>query len=384
MFFQYDIYLILILILFLLSYSKLKIHNIIKSLEHQNIITNNLIDTIDDGFYIWDAKKRTEKFSPNLLILFNTIFNSFNEFVNFFDKSEELIKNFTEAKKVSKFFTLDLKAKDSEVYCTCYGRSIIDNTNNVTGVLLWIRNTSDYNLKVSELESENKKLMQEIEDYKNILNVLPYPVLTYNTNKRVKFYNIFYNKYINNSQKLAITNNLHNNKLLKHVIIYKNERKTFNFIKLPIHHSNEIVVYGQDISKLEKLYTILDSHLVTQKNLLEELPVAIAIYNKNQKLKFYNNAFVSIFHVDPHFLRSYPTYYEIMLYLFETKKLLNKADFQAMSQQASILFKELLGSYNNMLHLTNGKIIRVLIIPYASEGLLFSYEKCNNYDKQKT
>jgi PAS domain-containing protein len=380
MFFQYDIYLILILMLFLLSYSKLKVSNIIKNLEHQNIITNNLIDTIDDGFYIWDSKKRTEKFSPNLLILFNTVFNSFNEFVNFFNQSEELIRNFTEAKKVSKFFTMDLKAKEGEIYCTCCGRSIVDNANNIIGVLLWIRNTSEYHSKVSELELENKKLMHEIENYKNIFNTLPYPILTYNTHKKIKFYNLFYSKYINNSQKLAITSSLRNN---KHVMIYKNERKSFNFIRLPMHNSDEIVVYGQDISEIEKLHTALNNHLAIARNLLEELPVAIAIYHKNQKLRFYNNAFIRTFQLDPNFLASYPTYYEVMLYLFETKKLLSKEDFQAISQKTSTRFKELLVSCNDMLHLTNGKTIRVLIIPYASEGLLFSYEKCKNYNQER-
>lgn len=83
MFFLYEVVLILILILFFLSYSKLKISNKIKNLQHQNVIINNLIDTVNDGFYIWDAKKRIEKFSPNLLILLNTVFYSFNEFVNF-------------------------------------------------------------------------------------------------------------------------------------------------------------------------------------------------------------------------------------------------------------------------------------------------------------
>ncbi len=149
MFFLYEVVLILILILFFLSYSKLKISNKIKNLQHQNVIINNLIDTVNDGFYIWDAKKRIEKFSPNLLILLNTVFYSFNEFVNFFEQSESLIKNFVEAKEINKSFTLDLKSKDSEVYCICYGRSIIDDSNNVIGVLLWIRNVSDCKIKAN-------------------------------------------------------------------------------------------------------------------------------------------------------------------------------------------------------------------------------------------
>ncbi|CCF78189.1 PASPAC domain-containing protein [Wolbachia endosymbiont of Onchocerca ochengi] len=376
MFFLYEVVLLLILILFFLSYSKLKVDNRIKSLQHQNIIINNLIDTVDDGFYIWDAKKRIEKFSPNLLILLNTVFYSFNEFVNFFEQSESLIKNFTEAKKINKSFTLDLKSKDGEIYCICYGRSIIDNSNTVIGVLLWIRNISDYKIQATELELENNKLKQKIESYRNIFNSLPFPILKYNENKKIKFYNSFYDKYINNSQRLTVTNSAQSLKSGKHVITYKNERKVFDFIKIPIRNSGSIVIYGKDVSDTEELYVRLDSYLAAQKNLLEELPIAITIYGRNQKLKFFNNAFIKSFQFDIKLLASYPTYHEVMFYLFESKKLLKQEDFQAISNQRHELFKKLLAPYNSTINLTNGKAFRTLIIPYASEGLLFSYEEC--------
>ncbi|MCV3769242.1 MAG: hypothetical protein K0T53_00715 [Wolbachia pipientis] len=374
MFFLYEAILLLILIIFFLSYFKLKIDNKIKSLQHQNIIINNLIDTVDDGFYIWDAKKRIEKFSPNLLILLNTIFYSFNEFVNFFEQSESLIKNFTEAKKINKSFTLDLKSKDGEVYCICYGRSIIDDSNTVIGVLLWIRNISDYKIQATELESENNKLKQRIKSYKNIFNSLPFPILKYNENKKAKFYNLFYDKYIN-SQRLAVASSIQGTKLGKHVITYKNERKVFDFIKIPIQNSSSIIVYGKDISDTEELHVKLDNYLAAHKNLLEELPIAITIYGKNQKLKFFNNAFIKIFQIDIKILTSYPTYYEVILYLFESKKLLKQEDFQSLNSQRHELFKKLLGPYNSTIHLTNGKAFRILTMPYASEDLLFSYEE---------
>ena len=375
MFFLYEIFLILVLILFFLSYSRLKINDQIKSLQHQNIIVHNLIDTIDDGFYIWDSKKRIEKFSPNLLILFNTVFYSFHEFVNFFEQSESLIKNFTEAKEINKSFTLELKAKDSEVYCICYGRSIIDNSNRIVGALLWIRNISDFKIKANELELENKKFTKEIEDYKNLINSLPYPIVKYNKHQKIKFYNSFYDKYINVTQKSYITRNINNNQSIKHTITHKSEHKIFHFIKVPVPQSNEIIVYGYDISSEEKLHSKLNDHLTTQKNLLEGLSIAIAIYSKNQKLKFYNNSFVKVFQLDQKFLLSHPTYHEIILHLFESKKLLDKKNFQAIEEQRPILFKELLEMHNEVLQLTNGRILRVLTIPYATEGLLFSYEE---------
>ncbi|QOD38491.1 transcriptional regulator [Candidatus Wolbachia massiliensis] len=376
MFFLYEVVLLLILILFFLSYSKLKVDNKIKSLQHQNIIINNLIDTVDDGFYIWDSKKRIEKFSPNLLILLNTVFYSFNEFVNFFEQSESLIKNFTEAKKINKSFTLDLKSKDGEVYCICHGRSIIDDSNSVIGVLLWIRNISDYKIKANALELENNKLTQEIENYRNIFNSLPFPILKYDENKKAEFCNLFYDKYIHSSQRLAVASRAYSAKSGKHVITYKNERKVFDFIKIPIRNSDGTVMYGKDVSDAEGLRAELDSHLATQKNLLEELPIAIAIYSKNQKLKFYNNAFVKTFQFDTKFLASYPTYHEVMLYLFESKKLLKQEDFHIISTQGHELFKKLFGPHNDTIHLTNGQAFRTLTIPYASEGLLFSYEEC--------
>lgn len=376
MFFLYEVVLLLILILFFLSYSKLKVDNKIKSLQHQNIIINNLIDTVDDGFYIWDARKRIEKFSPNLLILLNTVFYSFNEFVNFFEQSESLIENFTEAKRINKSFTLDLKSKDGEVYCVCHGRSIIDDSNEVIGVLLWIRNVSEYKIKANELELENSKLKQEIESYRNIFNSLPFPILKYNENKKIKFCNLFYDKYINSSQKLAVASGAHSAKLGKHAITCKNERKVFDFVKIPIRNSGDTMIYGKDVSNAEELRAKLDSYLTAQQNFLEELPIAIAMYSKNQKLKFCNNAFIKTFQCDTKFLASFPTYHEVMLYLFESKKLLEKEGFQTINNQRHELFKKLLGPYNDTIHLTNGKVFRVLIIPYALEGLLFSYEEC--------
>ncbi|MDD9331612.1 MAG: hypothetical protein PV340_03085 [Wolbachia sp.] len=138
------------------------------------------------------------------------------------------------------------------------------------GALLWIRNISDYKIKANELELENKKLIQEVESYKNIFDSLPYPILKYNKHRKVKFYNLFYDKHINHSQRLAITNSVYNAKLGKHVTICKNKRRIFNSMKVPVQNSYTIVVYGNDISNAEKLHAELNDYLATQKNYLKD------------------------------------------------------------------------------------------------------------------
>ncbi|MGL9731542.1 MAG: hypothetical protein ACR5KX_01780 [Wolbachia sp.] len=151
-----------------------------------------------------------------------------------------------------------MKSKDGEVYCICYGRSIIDNSNSVIGVLLWIRNVSDCKIKANELESENSKLKQKVENYRSILNSLPFPILKYNENKKVKFCNLFYDKYINSSQRLAVTDSANSTKPGKHVITCKNERKVFDFIRIPMPNFAGAVIYGKDVSDAEELRARLD------------------------------------------------------------------------------------------------------------------------------
>ncbi|WP_246209901.1 SANT/Myb-like DNA-binding domain-containing protein [Wolbachia endosymbiont of Atemnus politus] len=121
------------------------------------------------------------------------------------------------------------------------------------GVLLWIRNISEYKIKSNELELKNNKLKRKIEKYRNNFHSLPFPVLKYNENKKVKFYNLFYDKYINGSQRLAVASSVRNTKSGKHVLTYRNERKVFDFIKIPMRNSDGTVIYGKDVSDAEKL-----------------------------------------------------------------------------------------------------------------------------------
>ncbi|WP_333024071.1 hypothetical protein [Wolbachia endosymbiont of Pentidionis agamae] len=379
MFFLYEVILVLSLLLFFTSYSKAQVSNKIKDLQHQNIIISNLIDTIDDGFYVWDEKKRIEIFSSSFLTSLNTVFYSFNEFVNFFCESEDLSRNFSEARQINKSFIMNLKAKDSEIYCICYGRSIIDNFNNIIGALIWVRNISDHMIKINDYELRNAKYIEEIKCYKNIFNVLSCPIWKENHLNKVTFYNSFYDQYIKNAQKIEVHNSTlkrHNPQLTGEIkrVLTRNECKTYHFIKIPLP-SKEIIIHGEDVTYTESLQKKIDYYLITQKNLIEWLHVPIVIYGRNQKLKFYNNAFTQTFHVDLSFLTSYPTYHETISYLFEHIKLITKEDFLLLKAQGHTLFTTLLEPYNKLLHLTNGKIFRVLIMPYVPNGLLFCYEE---------
>ncbi|WP_339048494.1 PAS-domain containing protein [Candidatus Mesenet endosymbiont of Phosphuga atrata] len=371
---------------FLVSYFLIKINHKSRNLEHENTLLNNLIDATDDGFYLWDAEKRIERFSPNLLLLFNTIFYSFNEFANFFEESDLLKRNLNEVKEINKSFTIKLKAKGVEIYCVCHGRSIIGSTTNIVGALLWIKNISDSVTKINNLNMENTRYTQKLRDFTDVLDIIPYPVWKRDHGFKISVYNTSYPQCIKSLKKILNSNMSRGNVSskyctgTKHVII-NNERKLYNFTEVKVEKSNKFIGYAEDITQIEQLNNKLNKYITIQKTLLANLPVAIVIYDANQRLQFYNRAFAEFFSFDSLLLSAKPTYEEIFG-LLKIKETLESNDHN--SKQKFEFLNTLSDPYNYLLYLADGRILSVLIIPYAIEGLIFLYEDITNKSKTET
>ncbi|XGA07965.1 MAG: PAS-domain containing protein [Wolbachia endosymbiont of Xenopsylla cheopis] len=368
---------------FLVSYFLIKINHKSRNLEYENMLLSNLIDATDDGFYLWDAEKRIERFSPNLLLLFNTIFYSFNEFANFFEESDLLKRNLNEVKEINKSFTIKLKAKGVEIYCVCHGRSIVGSTTNIVGALLWIKNISDFVTKINDINMENARYAQKLRDFTDILDIIPYPIWKRDHGFKISVYNTSYSKCIKNLKKILNSNISKSNASSKyytgaeHVII-NNERKLYNFTEVRVEKSNKFIGYAEDITQIEQLNNKLNNYITIQKTLLASLPIAIVIYDENQKLQFYNRAFVDFFSFDSLLLAAKPTYEEI----FSLLKIKDTSESNNYNNKQKFKFLNTLSDpYNYLLHLADDRTLSVLIIPHAIEGLIFLYEDITNKSK---
>lgn len=368
---------------FLVSYFLIKINHKSRNLEYENMLLSNLIDATDDGFYLWDAEKRIERFSPNLLLLFNTIFYSFNEFANFFEESDLLKRNLNEVKEINKSFTIKLKAKGVEIYCVCHGRSMVGSTTNIVGALLWIKNISDFVTKINDINMENARYAQKLRDFTDILDIIPYPIWKRDHGFKISVYNTSYSKCIKNLKKILNSNISKSNASSKyytgaeHVII-NNERKLYNFTEVRVEKSNKFIGYAEDITQIEQLNNKLNNYITIQKTLLASLPIAIVIYDENQKLQFYNRAFVEFFSFDSLLLAAKPTYEEI----FSLLKIKDTSESNNYNNKQKFEFLNTLSDpYNYLLHLADDRTLSVLIIPHAIEGLIFLYEDVTNKSK---
>ena len=134
------------------------------------------------------------------------------------------------------------------------------------------------------------------------------------------------------------------------------------------------VGYARTAINLAKVEKQLKEHEQFQRQLLESSASAIAIYSADEKLKFFNQAFLNLWKFDESWLGKQPTYGEVLELLREKRKLPEQADFRSFKQENLAMFKSLISPKEDFYFLPDGRALRVIIIPHALGGIQFIYE----------
>ncbi len=137
---------------------------------------------------------------------------------------------------------------------------------------------------------------------------------------------------------------------------------------------NGTIGFALNLVELQNTRERLKFNLELQKRLLESLNSAVAIYGVNQKLEYYNRAFVELWKLDEDWLKTYPSYGEILEALREKRKLPEQADFASFKRDNINMFSNLISKKEDYYYLSDGKVLKIIIIPYQNRGLLFYYE----------
>jgi signal transduction histidine kinase len=163
-------------------------------------------------------------------------------------------------------------------------------------------------------------------------------------------------------------------KLLKRrvKIVSKGERTEYEVCEMPFESGT--IGYARNIDELGKTEEELKRYQGVQQQLLETSASAIAIYGPDQKLKFFNNAFVNLWKLEESWLGTAPTYGEVLEVLREKRRLPEQADFRSFKQENLALFNRMMETREEFYFLPDARSLRVIIIPHALGGLQFIYE----------
>lgn len=129
-----------------------------------------------------------------------------------------------------------------------------------------------------------------------------------------------------------------------------------------------------DVTSIEETQSELQRHIAAHHEVLENLGTPIAIYGPDQRLEFYNRAYVRLWDCDESFLSSKPGFSEILEDLRARRRSPEQVDFQRYKRERLSLFTSLLESREDMLHLPDGTTLRVVVVPHPFGGLMFMHE----------
>jgi signal transduction histidine kinase/PAS domain-containing protein len=131
--------------------------------------------------------------------------------------------------------------------------------------------------------------------------------------------------------------------------------------------------FALDISELEATRQALERQMEAHVRTLDELPSAVAIFDRQQRLTYSNRAFADLFALDTAFLATAPGNSELLDHLRAKGRLPEASDFREwkghlLSQYAATETTE------HGWRLPNGRSLRVVITPNPQGGLTYLFE----------
>ncbi len=151
-------------------------------------------------------------------------------------------------------------------------------------------------------------------------------------------------------------------------------RRALAFTETPIDGLG-VVGSAIDVTDVSAAEAKLQQHIDAHADTLDKIATAVAIFGREQKLAFYNQAFVRLWSLSEKWLDTHPTDGEVLDRLREDRKLAEQRDYQAWK-------RERLSLYDNpreypseeLWHVPGGKTLRVVAQPHPFGGLTFLYE----------
>ncbi len=157
-------------------------------------------------------------------------------------------------------------------------------------------------------------------------------------------------------------------------VVLSGARRLLQVQESPLSSLNLTVGMAEDLTREEELETEQRRHGAANKELLEHLGSAIAIFNADQKIEFFNSAFAQLWQLEDRWLNAAPKLGDIMEKLRETRRLPEQADFRKFKQAWLNMFTSLIAAHEDMMYLPDGRALRVLAVPHPLGGLMMTFE----------
>ncbi|MFV2092770.1 MAG: PAS-domain containing protein, partial [Hyphomicrobiales bacterium] len=154
-------------------------------------------------------------------------------------------------------------------------------------------------------------------------------------------------------------------------IIAAGDRRTFEIFETPAPCGSAGLAV--DVTALEHANEELQRYLTAHASTLDQIATAVAIFGADQRLSFYNTAYVKLWELDESWLAQKPMESEILDHLREQSRLPEQADYRAWRQKRLEAFKKA-ETEEDWWHLPDGRSLRVVCEPHPFGGVTYLFE----------
>ncbi len=151
------------------------------------------------------------------------------------------------------------------------------------------------------------------------------------------------------------------------------ERRAYRVHETPVAGGEGLMGFAHDVTDEEEARRELERHIAAHAEVLQSLSAAVAIFGADKRLVFSNRAFAGLWQLDDAWLASGPQFGDVLERLRENRCLPEQVDWRSFKSAQLAPFSSL-EPREDLLHLPDGRAIRVRTGPHPFGGLVVSYE----------
>lgn len=260
--------------------------------------------------------------------------------------------------------------------------------------VVWLRDASEEGRQASALSRQLEAADEERAVLTGLLDALPFPIWRRDGGLDLEWANRAYVRAVEETDLATViekgTELDHSGKQLaaeavtaldykseRRYVVVNGQRRALDFVELP--QDSGTVGMALDASELDLAESDRLRHIDAHAETLNTLATAVAIFDGDKRLIFYNHAYLKLWQMDEEFLDGQPLEGEVLERLREMRRLPEKADFPAWKKQKLELYTNLISQKDETWHLPDGRTLRVVLQPHPFGGLISLYEDVTDH-----
>jgi signal transduction histidine kinase len=296
------------------------------------------------------------------------------------DSVSELLSNLEQLKGRGQSFNIGVKTRKGELLEA-------DGRAAGTRASLRLRPLAGERRQVTELSHDASKLSKQVQRLSAMLDSAPFPGWIKDEQGKLIWVNRAYvaaveapdlNHVLKAGQLLFQDSSLDRSRAQAATglagrarAVLKGAMRSFNIFEQKI--DGGMSGFAIDATALDEAERELERHIKAHASTLDKIETAIAIFGPDQRLRFYNQAYVKLWELDPAWLASKPSDGEVLDRLRAKRSLPEQANFREwkLKQLSSYTTLEMREAY---WYLPDGRSLHVVCEQHPFGGVTYLYE----------